>query len=133
MAQKEKQPTAERRRTQPVPPPPEAELHNPDDVHPQYYIEMVGFYGNLRHSLEEHGYTNIQVNTEAGQPDCHTINMCCGNNALDGPAVRQQLGQIISEIPATPRYHITWRVVQSVAVVQGTQVAAAIRVKSVLG
>jgi hypothetical protein len=103
---------------------------DPDDVPPDYYIEMIGFSCDLQRLLEEKGYTNVQVKTEAGEPDCYSVNIRRTNNALDAVGVRQQLGQIVADIPATPKFHITWRVLQSVAIVQGDQVTAAIRVKS---
>jgi len=106
---------------------------DPDDVPPEYYIEMVGFSFDLQRLLEERGYSNVKVIAEPGEPDCYRVNMRCENNALDALGVRQQISQIVTEIPATPKFHTTWRVLQSVAIVQGAQVAAAIRVKSVLG
>ncbi len=107
--------------------------HDRDDVDADYYIEMLDFRRDLQRSLEQLGYSNLQVTPEPEEPDCYSLNMRSENNALEAVIVRQQLSQIVSAIPATHQFHITWRVLQSVAVVQGAQVAAAIRVKAVLG
>jgi hypothetical protein len=108
------------------------QAQNPDDVSSDYYIEMIGFRCDLQRLLEEHGYTNVQVTTEAGEPDCYRLNMRRENNALDAVGVRRQLGQIVSELPATDKFQITWRILQSLVIVQDAEVVAAIRVKHVL-
>ena len=111
------------------------QAQDPDDVPPEYYLEMIEFPYSLKESLKEHGYTDVQMTAEAGEPDCYRLNMRRENNALDAVGVRQQLGQIVSEIPATREFRIMWRVLQSqsVAIVQGAEIAAAIRVKHFLG
>ena len=109
------------------------QAQDPDDVPPEYYIEMIGFEQELGAALEAQGYTNVQVTDEAGEPRCYRLNMRHENGALDAVGVRQQLDQIVSEIPATRVFRIMWRVLQSVAVVQGAEVVATIRVEHFLG
>ena len=95
------------------------------------YLQRLFPADELKKALVEKHYTEVEVVCDTNEGNFFEVKMRSGDEAVNSYFVRQQLYEIIQQLPEALPHHLKWRVNCAVALVTGQQIAAAIKVSPV--